>query len=200
MSGVVYFLSDGELIKVGYATTVADRIACLQTGNGRKIECICSTPATLKQERTLHGILPARMEGEWFRPSVKLLRLMRIVMSTPHENRDGIIADFIDYERGKKSRLRAVQRSTQERLVARLRRETVELVTDIVEEHGCQALATAVGLTDGAVRWWKTGKAMPSALAIARIGVHYPERVMDLHRPLGQPPLIARAERMGIAA
>lgn len=200
MSGVVYFLSDGELIKVGYATCTAERLHDLQTGNGRLIERLCEAPATLKQEYKLHSLLPARAQGEWFHPSEKLMRLIRRIVATPIGERAKCVPNFIQEELAKKARRKVVYALQHGRLIRRLRAETAELVNDIVAEHGTEDLAKAIGFTDGAVRWWKSGKAMPSALAMARIGAHFPDRVMDLHRPLGQPSLIARAERMGMAA
>lgn len=199
MSGNIYFLTDGELIKVGYARIVSERIDAIQCGNGRKIECICAVPGTVKLERALHRELPDRAVGEWFKPSAKLIRLIRQIITTPVAHRSGCVPAFLAYESAKKARSQAVWERRYARLRARLKAETQALISELAERYGAKQLGQAIGFSEGAVRFWIAGHSMPNALAFARLGCYFPDRITDLQRPLGQP-LIARAERLGIAA
>lgn len=201
---MIYFISDGELVKVGFALSVESRILDIQCGNGRKIAPICTAPGTMKMERELHAILPARQNGEWFAPSRKLLRLLRIVATTAPGARERCIPDFIANERVKQARFLAAHRLRGDRMVARLRRELSELIEDLAQTYGPANLARAIGYSEGAIQFWLRGETRPSAHAVLCIGAYFPDRVSDLVRPLGMQrlanSLLARAEALGIAA
>lgn len=68
----VYFLDDGEFIKIGKAKNVQHRVLSIQTGNARKlivkylIPCK-SEKSAFEVEAILHHLYERyRMEGEWF--------------------------------------------------------------------------------------------------------------------------------------
>lgn len=73
----VYFISDGEFIKIGKANNVERRMKELQTGNPKKLEILkiikCSNEQEAYElERFLHSILHSVQSfGEWFHLSMK---------------------------------------------------------------------------------------------------------------------------------
>ena len=67
--GIVYFISDGEYIKIGYTFNLLDRLASLQCGNAKtlfvKDKYYCQFP--FEEEQYLHKKYKnQRMRGEWF--------------------------------------------------------------------------------------------------------------------------------------
>jgi hypothetical protein len=77
----VYFVSDGELVKIGISGNIESRFRQLRTANGREILLLAIKPethpeiATRKRlETILHGRFGCLQEtGEWFRPGRDLL-------------------------------------------------------------------------------------------------------------------------------
>ena len=69
--GAVYFVRAGDLpvVKIGWSTDVARRVAELQTANAAQLRLLASMPGTLVTERTLHerfSYARSREDGEWF--------------------------------------------------------------------------------------------------------------------------------------
>lgn len=67
--GAVYFVRpDGaDVVKIGWSTDVARRVAELQTANAATLRVIATMAGTLITERSLHErFASARCEGEWF--------------------------------------------------------------------------------------------------------------------------------------
>lgn len=68
----VYFIDDGEFIKIGKAKDVYKRATELQTGNGRPLTVLYVVPclnekAAYRVESSLHDVYSRhRREGEWF--------------------------------------------------------------------------------------------------------------------------------------
>lgn len=68
----VYFITDGELTKVGIAASLPNRMKQLQTGNGRKLRAMYIIPENTQKEaldveRMLHKCFSEKQEvGEWF--------------------------------------------------------------------------------------------------------------------------------------
>lgn len=68
----VYFISDGEFVKIGVAASLTSRIRELQTGNPRKLFAMYVIEANsqkdaLKIENELHDLFfDVRCIGEWF--------------------------------------------------------------------------------------------------------------------------------------
>lgn len=73
MENCVYFISDGEYIKIGSASSLPNRMKQLQTGNARKLKALYVIPCknqaeSLKIEKVLHKRLEEdNVLGEWFR-------------------------------------------------------------------------------------------------------------------------------------
>lgn len=66
-AGTVYFVTDGELVKVGYTTHLDSRLRALQTGNARPLTVLATSPGTFQDEARLHRLLKASwVHGEWF--------------------------------------------------------------------------------------------------------------------------------------
>lgn len=75
----VYFLRHGAdgPIKIGTARKVGQRTARIQTGAFDKLTLLCAMPGGSALECALHRAFARdRLEGEWFKPSKRLLRLV----------------------------------------------------------------------------------------------------------------------------
>lgn len=64
----VYFISDGEYVKIGHTTSsVLKRLKALQTGHPKALEIIKIIPGRFDLEQKIHSDLAEyRCEGEWF--------------------------------------------------------------------------------------------------------------------------------------
>lgn len=68
----VYFVSDGEYVKVGMTNKIESRFSALQTSNARKLELLFYIPLVAKEacchvERMFHqAYSDYRVNGEWF--------------------------------------------------------------------------------------------------------------------------------------
>lgn len=75
--GVVYFVSDGEFVKIGFTCNLKTRLSTLQTMSPRPLEVlkVISGPQTLEKEihkkfRHFH------VHGEWFNMKEDLIKYM----------------------------------------------------------------------------------------------------------------------------
>ena len=69
---MIYFVSDGEYVKIGFTEDedISKRIRALQTGNARKLELVAVIPGDTSAETALHRVLSElRVSGEWFKLS-----------------------------------------------------------------------------------------------------------------------------------
>lgn len=93
----VYFIQQGEdgPVKIGYTTSIQNRLASLQTGSPYELKLLGFYEGTIEQEKTLHQLFAEeRINGEWFDPTPELLatatngsiRLERITPTLPQEN------------------------------------------------------------------------------------------------------------------
>ena len=70
----VYFISDGELVKIGVSVDPFSRLAELQVANGRPLVLLGDIPGGTKIERALHKrFARLRRGGEWFEAASSLL-------------------------------------------------------------------------------------------------------------------------------
>ena len=66
--GRVYFVRSGDLIKIGFAQNVNERISDLRTASASQIHLIVSIRGSRYSEQCLHWqFRPSRERGEWFR-------------------------------------------------------------------------------------------------------------------------------------
>lgn len=76
-SGFVYFITDGDVIKIGYSICPRDRLRGLQTSNHKGLWIIDFAPGTTGDEGRLHRrFSETRLSGEWFQSSPELLALI----------------------------------------------------------------------------------------------------------------------------
>lgn len=79
-NGWIYFLQAEDLgtIKIGYATTVSQRVADIRGASPVWLEFLGAFPGCMNEEAILHKYFAEdRMHGEWFRPAPVLLDLIR---------------------------------------------------------------------------------------------------------------------------
>jgi DNA-directed RNA polymerase subunit F len=66
----IYFISDGEFVKIGRATNVATRLSDLQVASPRNLTVLAIVDAPPHSERELHRLFEDwHVRGEWFRLS-----------------------------------------------------------------------------------------------------------------------------------
>jgi hypothetical protein len=64
----VYFLRDGDRVKIGHASSLKQRISKLQVGSARPLTLIGVVPGSREIERFIHWQFRKHRErGEWFR-------------------------------------------------------------------------------------------------------------------------------------
>jgi hypothetical protein len=70
----VYFVRAGEVVKIGRAVDVADRIRNMQVGHHEPLKLLAAVPAHAALEAELHRHFAVeREDGEWFRLSPRLM-------------------------------------------------------------------------------------------------------------------------------
>lgn len=76
LKGKIYFIQAGDngAIKIGYTDNIEKRLRQLQTGNPYKLKLLKIINGTYELEKSIHKMfVNDRLEGEWFRPSRRLL-------------------------------------------------------------------------------------------------------------------------------
>lgn len=85
ITGRVYFISGGDLIKIGYAKQPLKRLTSLKSGSPYELTLIASMAGSMALERHLHDrFADLRQNGEWFRADPKLLRFIREAAGWKH--------------------------------------------------------------------------------------------------------------------
>lgn len=71
--GFVYFITDGDGVKIGYSHDPRGRLNQLQNGCSRSLKLLGNFPGTLDDEEDLQRhFREARIHGEWFKPHTVL--------------------------------------------------------------------------------------------------------------------------------
>jgi T5orf172 domain len=76
--GVVYFITDGEAIKIGVTGGTAEyRMKAIQASHHRPLTVIAQVPGDEDYERSLHHqFRHLRIRGEWFRDTPELRKFI----------------------------------------------------------------------------------------------------------------------------
>jgi hypothetical protein len=73
--GTVYFIFDGEAVKIGYSTKALKRLKNLQTSHSRTLKIIGTMPGSIRLEKQLHKkFRRLRVRNEWFRYTKEIAR------------------------------------------------------------------------------------------------------------------------------
>ena len=73
MSGFVYFVTDGEAVKIGFSGAPDGRVADLQISTPRELKPLAKFPGTMADEQAVHALFQdLRIRGEWFRPDQRI--------------------------------------------------------------------------------------------------------------------------------
>ena len=65
--GFVYFLRDATTVKIGFTTSIRQRIKAIQTGCAEPVELLMVMPGTDETEKFFHALFrDFRIGGEWF--------------------------------------------------------------------------------------------------------------------------------------
>lgn len=67
-TSVVYFIGDGDAVKIGISKNPKKRLRQLQTGHPKKLSILATFPGAADEEMQFHGrFRPHHLQGEWFR-------------------------------------------------------------------------------------------------------------------------------------
>lgn len=73
--GTVYFLWQGDAIKIGFSRKPVSRLRDLGVAMAASPKLFIAVPGTLREERKWHDLLAShRLQGEWFRASFTVVR------------------------------------------------------------------------------------------------------------------------------
>lgn len=93
---IVYFITGGDAVKIGYSTTVYKRLGDLQSASSEPLTLADYALGTRRLEKELHKLLASeRIKGEWFRQSDKTMDLIYLIsdflelFDDDDEDRDG---------------------------------------------------------------------------------------------------------------
>lgn len=76
--GSIYFLWQGDAIKIGFSRKPASRLRALGTAMSAPPRIFVALPGTLRDEREWHSRLAThRLDGEWFRASLTVVRAIQ---------------------------------------------------------------------------------------------------------------------------
>lgn len=77
-AGYVYFIRNGEAIKIGFTDNIKRRLAGLQTSSHTTLELIGSVSAGALDELSIHArFAHLRIRGEWFRAEPDLMTFIK---------------------------------------------------------------------------------------------------------------------------
>lgn len=88
MIGNIYFITDGQNIKIGYTkNSVEKRLKQLNTGNESKLYILGYMNGSQEDEKYLHkkfGFYRIRHDGEWFYPNQEIIDYINDNSLKPH--------------------------------------------------------------------------------------------------------------------
>lgn len=91
LDGEVYFVWDGEAIKIGFSGSATHRLIALQSSHPRRLKILHKIPGTMADEKRLHQqFAHLNIHGEWFRPGPDLMAMI--------EGRDYALDQIIEVE------------------------------------------------------------------------------------------------------
>lgn len=141
MTGYVYAIRCGDVVKLGWSKNPRRRFTMLVTGNPGECVLVGAISATIEQEQELHRLLSAhRVRREWFREAGPVAAF--VSMLPPVSRQAPIVGDVNDHP------------------LAVYRRQ-----------HGLtlKDFADMIGVKSPAVCRWETGSRFPRPDQIARI-------------------------------
>lgn len=72
-AGCIYFVTDGEAVKIGFASDLKSRLRILQVSHHIPLFLLGAIAGTRDDEAVLHARFDhLRLKGEWFRPAPEL--------------------------------------------------------------------------------------------------------------------------------
>lgn len=172
---MIYFITDGQNIKVGTARDLKNRLSQMKAGNPRPLSVLATCEGDHSLEQALHRVLSSsRVDGslEWYSPSISILRLIARV------RRDGV--DAVHGRIAARHRHKRIGRGIAERAADQFSRDLSRFIGDLVAEKGTKTVADMIGVTEASVRLNRQGQVQFGALNLARLGVHEPDRVKAL--------------------
>lgn len=87
----VYFISDGEFVKIGVASDPEQRIKALQTSTPHPLELLCTLEGDYPLERKLHTMFADyRASGEWFKLNARIMDVVegRVIVRVRQTDRE----------------------------------------------------------------------------------------------------------------
>lgn len=191
---MIYFISDGEFVKVGTSRSLSQRLQTHRTSNAKPIEVLAVSDGDEKLERRLHKVLPRRLRkgGEWFGVSDVLLNLIATVDRAGFSKGKAAIESFI-------SEAEAQRKVDWSGFEEAFDRAGAAVVTIACKIYGVKAVADAMNVTPAMVRLCRSGKARLSAASWAKLG-SLNAGLLELLFPTNLAATKAAIERWRVAA
>lgn len=79
---MVYFITNGENIKIGYSKNINKRLKQLNTGNDKKLYILGYIQGDKDKEKEIHkkfSKFRIRSNGEWFYPDQELIDFLNLI-------------------------------------------------------------------------------------------------------------------------
>lgn len=103
ITGYIYFVQMDRIgpIKIGFAKDIGKRLLSLHTGSAYPLRLLCFFPGNETMEEGIHLAFNCfRLEGEWFLPHPRLLRLIDEILKQPGTNKHDPEKHFGDWTLG----------------------------------------------------------------------------------------------------
>lgn len=156
MNGFVYFISNGEAVKIGYSADPAKRFQSLQTSQPGTLVLLGTIAGNRELERELHTrFADRRRVGEWFTADDVLIGAIEGLIANP---------PTIPSKRDR-TRARLEDEALAQRVHAYLRQRHPENTASLA--------AAATGVDEQTVAKWFERNSLPNAEGVARCIVAY---------------------------
>lgn len=171
---MIYFIGDRQFVKIGYAKSVAGRVADLQCANPRPLSLLASCNGDRSLEYTLHRAIEGRVRrnGEWFNNGPTL----RALISDINERGDVAVKEFVQAKR----KARADKKIDFVASDAKLTAAIAAVFTRLNEECGAADLAVKLRCSPQSTRLYASGKVVPSSIRLTHLFQSYPETFAEI--------------------
>lgn len=167
---MIYFVTDGEFVKIGTSNDPHRRISDFQVGNPRALTLIATIEGGHHLEKKIHKILPNRTSGEWFGKSAALEELIDCLNSA--DPTSSVIA-FTEARLAEKAAWLNRFKGKWPEIDAQWRAAVQSAYNDAIEQHGRHEVARVTGVTPNMVRLIARGKAIPNGIPWTRFQAAY---------------------------
>lgn len=172
---MIYFITDGEYYKIGYADDVEKRLNNLKTANPRPLKVLATCEGNIQFETKIINMLPGRMgpRTEWFEATPELMELIQDV----RERGDVAVKERLARKEAKRNLRPKIDFTEHDK---RFRQAIVTCFARLEKQHGQGGLAKILRCSPQSVRNYVRGSSMPLPLILLRLNRSFPETYPEL--------------------